>query len=257
MSSPRIWLLRDLAKESGAMLRDFFGRPLAIREKGVNDLVTAADETVERLLVTRIGEAFPDDGILAEEGSQKAGSSGYQWIVDPVDGTTNFAHNLPQFSVSIALAHASKVIAGVVYDPVKGEFFEAEQGKGAKLNDVPIHVAQRTQLANALVVTGFSYDRRQRIEALLERVRRILMNAQGLRRLGSAALDLCYVAAGRFDVFIEDGLSPWDMAAGQLIAQEAGAALRTMSGGAFDVYGNSVVACNEGLLEEVLQKLCA
>jgi myo-inositol-1(or 4)-monophosphatase len=246
----------DAAEACGELLRGYFKRPLDIRQKQLNDLVTEADEAIEARLVNHIREAFPNDAIFAEEGGEKTGTTAYQWIIDPVDGTTNFAHQLPQFSISIALAYEGKVIAGVVNDPVKEEFFEAELGSGAKLNGEPISVASRTRLADALVVTGFSYDRRDRIEVLLERVRRILMNAQGLRRFGSAALDLCYIAAGRFDVFVEDGLSPWDMAAGQLIAAEAGAALRTIQGEPFDVFGNGVVACNPDLIEEALEKLC-
>lgn len=248
--------LKEIAKESGELLSRYFGSDVDIRKKQVNDLVTEADEAVERLLVERIREAFPDDAILAEEGGQKHGNNNFEWIIDPIDGTTNFAHTFPQCSISIALANDRQAVAAVVYDPIKNEFFEAQRDQGAFLNGRPLQASKCAKLADALVVTGFSYDRRERMDLLLERVRRILMNAQGLRRLGSAALDLCYIAAGRFDVYIEDGLSPWDMAAGQLIASEAGATLRSMNGDAYDLYGDSVVACPEHMLREVLEKLC-
>ena len=256
MSDQRYEFAMTVAREAGAVLRKYFGKRLDIRKKGKLDLVTQADMEAEQLVTQRIVEAFGDDGILGEEGSQRQGVSGYHWVIDPLDGTTNFAHQLPQFCVSIGLEYQGQVIAGVLYDPIKEELFDARSGGGARLNGQPIQVGGRSSLNEALVVTGYSYDRRERIDQLLDRTRRILLNAQGLRRLGSAALDLAYVACGRFDVFIEDGLSAWDIAAGQLLVQEAGGTVSNLAGEPLDIRGGSVLACNGALRPAALQHLC-
>jgi len=251
----RIELLARVSKEAGALLADYFGKGVAVRKKGRLDLVTEADEAAEHLIVSAIRQAFPSDEILAEEGGRHAGTSGWRWIIDPLDGTTNFAHDFPQFCVSAALAEGERVVAGIVFDPVKDELFSARLGKGAWLNDAPIGIGGREELGEALGVTGFSYDRRQRMPDLLGRVSRILMNCQGLRRLGSAALDLAYVACGRFDVFIEDGLNPWDIAAGTLLVAEAGGVAVDFSGVGLDLGKGQVVATNKTLLPEATAKL--
>lgn len=247
MSMERKHCLLETARKAGACLKEHFNKGIAIRKKGALDLVTAADEAAEALVIEAISSAFPDDAIVAEESGSRDGTSGYQWIIDPLDGTTNFAHNFPQFAVSIAVAHEGAVILGVVFDPVKDEFFFAEKGRGAYLNDIKIGVNTREEIGDALGVTGFSYDRRQRMDELLGRARSILENCQGLRRLGSAALDLCYVACGRFDVFIEDGLNAWDIAAGQLLVTEAGGVVSLLDGSQLDVFRGEILASNKVL----------
>ena len=255
MSDARAQLMRSAGLEAGALLKEYFYSSVEIRKKGELDLVTMADEKAERLIVDAVVQAFPDDAIIAEEGSSKDGSSGYSWIIDPLDGTTNFAHRFPHFSVSIAVAKAGRVIHGLVYDPMKNERFEAHAGEGTTLNDQPISVGTREVLGEALAVTGFSYDRRERMDFLLERVRLLLNNCQGLRRLGSAALDLAYVASGRFDVFIEDGLNAWDMAAGQLLVTEAGGRVSLLNGETYDLNGGQVLATNSHLQALALKTL--
>jgi len=248
-------LLQHIGLEAGACLKRYFGTALEVRLKGESNLVTAADEAAEALIVGEIRRHFPQDEILAEEGGRTGAAGDYQWIIDPLDGTTNFAHNFPHFSVSIALAHLGRVTAGLVYDPIKDECFQAQLGRGATLNGDPIAVARRASLADALAATGFSYDRRQRMDLLLQRVRRILTCCQGLRRLGSAALDLAYVACGRFDLFLEDGLNAWDIAAGQLLVTEAGGITCGLDGELLDLFGGHILATNQALHAEALLQL--
>ena len=255
MNISRSELMEQLGLEAGARLKDFFGKGIEIKKKGVLDLVTLADETAEKLVVDGILAHFPQDAILAEEGGAREGSNAYQWIIDPLDGTTNFAHSFPHFSVSIALARDNQIIAGLVYDPMKNEMFKAQLGQGATLNGNPISVGIKRDLGESLGVTGFSYDRRERMDFLLDRVRMILNNCQGLRRLGSAALDLAYIASGRFDVFVEDGLNAWDMAAGALLVTEAGGSISMLNGDHWNVHGHEVLACNANLLPQALQSL--
>ena len=255
MSANRAQLLKDIGLKAGHCLKDFFGKKLDIRKKGELDLVTQADETAERLIVDAISSTFPNDAILAEEGHSKEGDSGYQWIIDPLDGTTNFSHAFPHFSVSIALSHQNEVTHGLVYDPIKDECFEARLGVGAWLNGNPIRIGWRENLSEALAVTGFSYDRRDRMDFLLERVRLMLNHCQGMRRLGSAALDLCYIASGRFDVYIEDGLNAWDIAAGQLIVREAGGLATQLNGGPLSLTKGEVLAANPAIHAQALQRL--
>lgn len=248
-------VLKRIAAAAGERLRAFYREGVAVRKKSELDLITIADETIERQLVTAIRESFPEDEIQAEEGGSATGNSGYKWIIDPVDGTTNFAHGLPQFAISIALAKDGEVVSGMVVDPAKEEVFEAHRGEGATLNGRPIRVAEHRLLSDCLVVTGFPYDRRQRIDMLLERVRRILMKCQGMRRLGSASLDLCYVACGRFDIYLEDGLNAWDIAAGQLIVREAGGLATMFDGGVLDLDGRQILAANAELLPLAIAEL--
>lgn len=248
-------VLKEIAQEAGLRLREFYRSGVDVRKKSELDLITIADETIERQLVTAIRQHFPDDEIQAEEGGSATGGSGYKWIIDPVDGTTNFAHGFPQFAISIALAKDGQVISGMVVDPAKDEVFAAHLGEGATLNGKPIRVADHHLLSDCLVVTGFPYDRRQRIDILLERVRRILMKCQGMRRLGSASLDLCYVACGRFDIYLEDGLNAWDIAAGQLIVREAGGLATMFDGGPLDLDGRQILAANAALLPLAMTEL--
>ena len=248
-------LLETASRAAGDCLADYFGKDLTVRKKGRLDLVTEADEAAERLFVEAVTASFPDDAILAEESGRREGSSLWQWIVDPLDGTTNFAHGFPQFCVSAALAYAGELRAGIIYDPIKRELFRACLGEGATLNGEPIQVAARDDLEEALAVTGFSYDRRTRMAALLDRVARLLANCQGMRRLGSAALDLAYVACGRFDLFLEDGLNPWDIAAGTLIVREAGGVAVDFTGTGLELGKGQVLATNSALLRDALARL--
>lgn len=248
-------LIRRAAAQAGDLLARYFRQDLDIRKKGELDLVTEADENAERLVRDLIIAHFPHDAILAEELAAREGDSGYRWIIDPLDGTTNFTHGLPQWSVSIALAKDDEIVEGVVFDPIKSEIFHARRGEGATCNDLPLACGSTERLADALCVSGFSYDRRERIDELMTRVRRALMTTRGFRRHGSAALDLCYVAAGRFDLYWEDGLNPWDMAAGALIAAEAGASVETMYGAPFNPYGNGVLACVPALRDAALREI--
>ena len=225
------------------------GKNLNVQTKsGELDLVTEADKAAESCVVEALEQYFPSDGILAEEGSRREGSSGFRWIIDPLDGTTNFAHAMPHFAVSIGLTYENEVVAGVVFDPFKNEFFEAYLGRGAKLNGKPIRVSKQARLVQALCATGFSYDRRERMDDLLNRVRAILTHCQGMRRLGSAALDMAYVAAGRFDIFVEDGLNAWDVAGGHLLVKEAGGVITNFDGSPHLLESGQVVACNADLL---------
>lgn len=251
--NPRLDALRDVAQAACKCLTAYFGKELEITHKGAIDLVTQADKDTELIVVETLKKQFPDDGILAEEGSGCIGKNQWQWIVDPLDGTTNFASGLPHFGVSIALAHSEQLQAGIVWDPIKNECFEAVRHQGATLNGAPIQVKKERLLANALTATGFPYNRRERLPELLARTGRILEQTRGLRRLGSAALDLAYVAAGRFDVFLEDGLNPWDMAAGILLVVEAGGQVTGFDGEPVILSRGDVIACHGALTPAVVQ----
>lgn len=246
----RVDVLHKVSREAGALLADYFGRGVAVHKKGELDLVTDADLAAEKLILEGIRAAFPDDEIQAEESGAGAGISGWAWIIDPLDGTTNFSHNFPHFSVSAALTFEGELQAGVVFDPMKREFFHARKGQGAFLNETRLSVGARTEMNTALTVTGFSYDRRERMDELLDRVRMLLNESQGLRRLGSAALDMAYVAAGRFDLFLEDGLNAWDISAGALLVLEAGGVARDFSLDKLDLNAGQMLACNPTLFAQ-------
>jgi myo-inositol-1(or 4)-monophosphatase len=193
----------------------------AATKSTATDLVTAFDKAAERTIVEGLAAARPDDGIVGEEGTNRAGTSGVEWFVDPIDGTTNFVYDLPAWTTSIAAADATGMLVGVVYAPALGELFAGERGGGATLNDRPIRASACTDLALALVGTGFAYDAARR-QAQAAIVAELIGDVRDIRRLGSAALDLCFVAAGRYDAYFETGLMSWDAAAGELIAREAG-----------------------------------
>lgn len=238
------------ARAAGEVLRDAFGGEQEIRYKGEVDLVTDADERAERTIRRVLSESFPDYGILAEEGGRTTGEGEERWIVDPLDGTTNFAHGLPIFSVSIALERAGAVVLGVVHDPIAGETYVAERGAGATLNGEPLRTSDTSELGEALLVTGLPYDRADMPPAL-ELFARLALLSRGIRRLGSAALDLCYVAAGRLDAYFERGIHVWDIAAGSLILEEASGRVTNYRGGKLDLEGGEIVASN-GALHEAL-----
>ena len=246
------------ARDAGHLLAERFGRALQVSNKGDIDLVTEADLAAERLIVERIKSYHPRHSILAEESGEtaKTGSgSEWKWIIDPLDGTTNYAHGYPCFCVSIALERAGALVLGVIYDPTREELFAAERGLGATLNGRSIHVSETYELNRAMVCTGFPYDVRERGE-FARHFHNFIMHAQGVRRDGSAALDLAYVACGRFDGFWEEGLRPWDVAAGVLLIEEAGGRVTRYDGTKFDIYTPPILSSNS-LVHEAMMRVLA
>ncbi len=237
------------AREAGAVLMEHLHRPLQVEEKEHRaDLVTVADRASESAIVARLHAEYPAATILGEEGGARKGTSNERWIVDPLDGTTNYAHAYPLFCVSIAYEAAGEVVAGVVYAPLMNELFAAERGAGATRNDVPIRVSSIADVAAAMLCTGFKpsdYDRNAPYFA------RASNTAQAVRRDGSAALDLAYTAMGRFDGFWEFDLAPWDVAAGALIVREAGGTVSAVDGSPFSIAGPSILATNGRIHEQV------
>jgi myo-inositol-1(or 4)-monophosphatase len=242
------------AREAGQILADKFGRALQVSNKGDIDLVTESDLAAERLIVERIRSYHPRHRILTEESGDvaEAGSreDAHKWIIDPLDGTTNYAHGYPVFCVSIALEHEGRVVVGVVYDPSRDELFAAERGEGATLNGRRVRVSETDELNRALICTGFPYDVRTRTD-FARHFRDFIMKAQSVRRDGAAALDLAYVASGRFDGFYEEGLRPWDVAAGVLLVEEAGGRITHYDGSPFHIYKPPIAASN-GLVHEAM-----
>ena len=218
------------AKEAGALLRQGFGQHHDVRYKGLIDPVTEMDRASEALLLERIREAFPHHAIISEESGTLTGHQAHRWYIDPLDGTVNYAHGLPIFAVSVAYFEGDQPCLGVVYDPMRDECFYAERGKGAFLNGQPVRVSTTPDLIHALLVTGFPYDLDGSRPDNLDLFATFTRRTQGVRRLGSAALDLCYVASGRLDGYWELELAPWDLAAGVLIAREAGALITRLNG---------------------------
>ena len=233
-------------KEAGEVLRGAFGKEHVVTHKGEVDIVTEADERAEAVIRESLLGAFPSYGMLAEEGGGLVGEEDARWIVDPLDGTTNYAHGLPIFCVSIALERAGKVILGVVYDPAREEIYIAQRGGGATLNGEPMRVSGTEEMIDALMVTGFPYDREE-VQVAVNLFGRFAMQTRSMRRLGSAALDLCYVASGRLDGYYERGVHPWDVAAGALMVEEAGGKVTDYRGRVHNLEGREVVASN-GLL---------
>lgn len=251
----RVELGLRMARTAGDILMDYYGQVTSWDRKGQIDFVSDADRESEAYIADCIHRAFPDDGLLAEEaGESLPASSGYRWIVDPLDGTTNFLHGYPVFTVSVALEQRGRVLFGCVHAPFFEETFHALRGGGAFRNGRPMTVSRVDAISEALLVTGFPYNRRDIADELLGRVRRALMNAHGFRRSGSAAYDLCTIAAGRADGFWEQGLSPWDVAAGCLVITEAGGKVTDFDGGPHDITARRTLASN-GLLHEALRAL--
>jgi myo-inositol-1(or 4)-monophosphatase len=246
----------EAARKAGLVLLDYAKTGFNIDYKNVVNLVTDADRSAEDCIVRTIRETFADHRILAEErGRDGTGGSPFLWIIDPLDGTTNFAHGFPFYAVSIGLEYFGQALLGVVLDPVRHEMFTAEAGKGAYLNGAPIRVSSVDALDKALLVTGFAYDIRETQNNNLDHFSRLSLRAQGVRRTGSAALDLCYVAAGRLDGYWEVKLHPWDMAAGTVILREAGGEVSAFSAGHFSLYGQELVATNGHIHAQLLQAL--
>jgi myo-inositol-1(or 4)-monophosphatase len=253
---------RAAVREASALVRGAWRETKTISHKGAVDIVTETDRTVEALIIAHLGRAFPDHLVVAEESSTDAtmrppAGDAHVWYVDPIDGTTNFAHAYPHFAVSLALARGAELVFGIVHDPIRDETFVAERGRGARLNDDPIAVSKTPHLEGALVATGFPYDRRTHLEFYLGFAADFIKSTQGVRRNGSAALDLCYVACGRLDGFWEWKLHPWDTAAGALIVREAGGAVSDFRGGAFDLFGEQTLASNRLLHDDMTRILAA
>ncbi|MCF6256955.1 MAG: inositol-1-monophosphatase [Gammaproteobacteria bacterium] len=231
---------------------------LDITEKTSNDFVTEVDRQAEESIIGIIHEAYPNHGILGEETGEQAGKKDgvdYQWIIDPLDGTTNFLHGFPQFAVSIGVSHKGRLEHAVIYDPMRQELFTASRGGGAQLNDRRLRVTPRKGLEGALLGTGFPFKQQQHLDAYLATFKALFPMTAGIRRPGSAALDLAYVAAGRLDGFWEIGLSPWDMAAGTLLVQEAGGLVSDFGGGDDYLSTGNVVAGNPKVFKAILQKI--
>jgi len=225
------------------------------RKSNSIDLVTEADREAEAAIIEVIHRAFPTHAILAEESGATAHKSDHQWIVDPLDGTTNFAHGFPQFCVSIAYQHRGRTEFGVVYDALRKECFTARRGHGARLNGKPIHVSTTDSLTTSLLATGFPYDRRERRRFYLCFWEAFMMRCQGVRRTGAAALDLAYVSCSRTDGFWEFGLKAWDVAAGALLVEEAGGRVTNMDGSPLDLHGGNIVASNRRIHAEIVATL--
>jgi myo-inositol-1(or 4)-monophosphatase len=240
----------EIAREAGQVLLAHRGAEFEL--KGAYDLVTAADRASEQLVIKRLKERFPQHGIVAEEGGRAQMQAAMRWYVDPLDGTTNFAHGFPMWNVTLALARNNEVIAGVVYDPLHRELFTAERGAGARLNGAPMRVSKTAVLNDSLVSTGFpSRKRHQNVN--IHFYYQLAMLTHGVRRGGSAALDLAYTACGRVEAFWEFGLNPWDMAAGTLLVEEAGGKVSGMRGEPLDLYGKYVLVDNGLIHEEILE----
>jgi len=244
----------EFARDAGTIVREGYGRIHAPERKGRIDLVTEYDKRSEARLLARIAERFPGHGVLAEESGTHAAAAGarVRWVVDPLDGTTNFAHNYPFFAVSVGVEVDGVVVAGAVHDPVRDETFAAALGGGATRNGEPIRVSSCPRIEDALLVTGFPYDVREHPERHVPLFQAMLVRAQGIRRDGSAALNLCYLAMGRFDGFWEGSLSPWDVAAGSLVVREAGGTITDYTGGPFRIDARQVCAAGPALHAELL-----
>ena len=241
----------EIARESGAVISEFARRRIGFELKGTYDLVTEADRASEQLIVERLHQQFPTHTIVAEEGGGNDGSSEYCWYVDPLDGTTNFAHGFPVYNVSLGLERCGEIVAGVIYDPTRDEMFQAELGSGAFLNGEPIHVTPTARIDDSLSATGFP-SRKRHQSVNIHFYYQLAMMSHGVRRAGAAALDLAYVACGRLDFFWEFALKPWDVAAGSLLVREAGGLCTDMLGAPLDLRGAHILADNNALHRDVL-----
>lgn len=246
----------NTAREAGQLLLEKFGRKLNVSKKGDINLVTEADLASEKLIIEKIKSYYPKHSILAEESGNAVvyGDSTWKWIIDPLDGTTNFAHGYPCFCVTIALEHEGKIVIGVTFDPTRNELFATERGQGATLNNKPIRVSATERLSESLTVTGFPYDFKQK-ENFARHLTDFLLKSRGVRRDGSAAIDLAYVACGRFDGFWEEGLNPWDVAAGILLIEEAGGQVSNYTGSPYNIYKPPFLASNGLIHNEMLEVL--
>ena len=245
--------IEPIAREAGELLMGYFARRVPIEYKGDADLVTAADRASEALIIDRLQARFPRHDVVGEEGARRETGSDYKWYVDPLDGTTNFAHGFPVFCISMGLEHKGQLIAGVVYDPTRGEMFAAEKGNGAYLNQRRIHVSKTARLPESLLATGFPSHKRHK-NPNIHFYHQITLRTHGVRRAGSAALDLASVASGRFDGFWEFNLNPWDLSAGVLLVEEAGGQVTGFFGQPFRLPDRDVVASNGLIQAELLRE---
>ena len=259
-----VTIAEGIARNAGALLRDFYHRGVRMEYKGDVDLVTEADRASEKLITEQLRTAFPEHGVYGEEGTRSALDSEFRWYVDPLDGTTNFAHGFPVFCVvlgcerrgaGLAAGADGEMVAGVIYDPLRDEMFSAARGKGASLNGTPIHVSRTTALQESLVGTGFPSQKRHR-SPNVHFYQEFTLRSHGVRRAGSAALDLAYVASGRMDGYWEFKLNPWDTSAGFLLVEEAGGRITRFDGSRFRLDSEEVFATN-GLIHEEMQVLFA
>jgi myo-inositol-1(or 4)-monophosphatase len=241
----------ETARAAGQLLLEKYGRITTVTKKGDYNLVTEADLASEALIIDRIKSHHPRHMILAEESGNTVvadGDSRWKWIVDPLDGTTNFAHGYPCFCVTMALEHDGEIVIGVTFDPTRNELFAAEKGQGASLNFKPIHVSSTGKLSESLVVTGFPYDFKEKSD-FARHLTDFLLGARGVRRDGSAAIDMAYIACGRYDGFWEEGLNPWDVAAGVLMIEEAGGKVTSYDGSQLSIY-KPPMCCSNGLIHD-------
>ncbi|MEW6555898.1 MAG: inositol monophosphatase family protein [Elusimicrobiota bacterium] len=246
---------RKAVLESGEILKDYFATNFEVTYKGNRNPVTSADEKSEEAIITVLSRHFPDIKFVCEEScnSTKIKKNEPVWILDPLDGTVNFIHKFPVFSISLALYNGKDVLFGIVYNPITSEFFYSVKNKGAFLNDKRIKVSQKNGLKHSLIVTGFPYNYEKRQKSVIEKFRKFCLQAEGIRRLGSAALDLCYVACGRFDGFWEEGLHSWDVAAGALIVKEAGGKVTDFAGGNNYLFDKTLVASNSKIHSKMIE----
>lgn len=255
---PMLRKAMEAAREAGEAIRHYANRVhrLHVQNKAPNDFVSEVDRQAEHIIVRHLQRAYPDHTFVGEEGGKvgKAGSD-YEWVIDPLDGTTNFLYGIPQFAVSLALKHKGRLLVGVVYDPLRDEMFAAARGEGATLNSRRIRVSERTSLQGALLGTGIPFRPDQNLELYLQTLKALLPDTAGVRRPGSAALDLAWVACGRFDAFWELGLKEWDMAAGVLLVQESGGLVGDLRGENTHMDSGDVLAANPKLFKEMLQRL--
>ena len=246
-------LALSAAKEAGMILERFFRDGAEVRSKGISDLVTDADISAERQIAGMIRQVYPDHAILGEEENSGSIDAEHLWVVDPLDGTTNFAHQIPHFAVSIAYMYRGQAQAGVVWNPLRGDLYTARRGEGAWHNEKPIRVGSQTQMSEVLVGTGFYYDRGAMMEATLAAIGDCFrQNIHGIRRFGTASLDLAHVATGLYGAYFEYQLSPWDYAAGQLLVEEAGGKVTTCNGSSMPLQKTSILATNGPLHPQVL-----
>ncbi len=248
--------MESIAREAGALLLDYFRRRIGYEYKGDVDLVTVADRESEKLITSRIREHWPQHDIVAEEGTRRESGSDYLWYVDPLDGTTNFAHGFPVFCASLGLVHQGDIVAGVLYDPTRDELFAAARGSGTTLNGQPTHVSRTTRLVESLLATGFPSHKRHKNPNIYF-YHQLTLRSHGLRRAGSAALDLASVAAGRVDGFWEFNLNPWDTAAGTLLVTEAGGRVTRFDGTGWRLDSRETLASNGLIHDELIREFDA
>jgi len=244
----------NIAKEAGEVIRNGFGENLKIEFKtGENNLVTNIDKAAEKIILDFVKLEYPHHSIIAEESGTKFNSSDYTWVIDPLDGTTNFAHGLPIFAVSIGIQKKDETIAGVIYDVMNDKIYAAEKGAGTYVNGNKSTVTKNNNLAESLVVTGFPYDIKKDLDETVRVFTQFLLKTRGVRRLGSAAIDFCYVASGVFEGFWESGLNPWDVCAGLLLVKEAGGTTSDFRGEPINIFSNQFLATNGLVHKKMLE----